>query len=115
MSWRRGLRHCLPSGFPGSCRLFTILEDRARYTPLVPPGKVAVAGLVLDAVYNAGPDDAPRMRKAEVQGTKRACLRRVSAGYQLASGMEKQERIASLRLRMMIPRLFVRASDLIMI
>lgn len=62
MSWRRGLRHCLPSGFPGSYRLFTILEDWAWYTPLVLPGMVAVAGLVLDAVYN-GPHDAPHRRK----------------------------------------------------
>jgi hypothetical protein len=29
MSRRRGRRRCLPSGFPGSCRLFTILEDPA--------------------------------------------------------------------------------------
>lgn len=58
MSWRRGLRHCLPSGFPGSCRLFTILEDRAWYTP------PDTAGLVLDAVYNVpGPDDAPPLER----------------------------------------------------
>lgn len=70
MSWRRGLRHCLPSGFPGSYRLFTILEDRAWYTPLVLPGKVAVAGLVLDEVYNGRTGRCTTLEKSlgEVQG-----------------------------------------------
>jgi len=32
MSRRRGRRRYLPSGFPGSCRLFTILEDSATFS-----------------------------------------------------------------------------------
>jgi len=108
MSWRRGLRHCLPSGFPGSCRLFTILEAQTGYTPLVPPGMVAIASLVLDAVYNIGLDDAPRRRKASVKF--RALKGLAYRERQLATSSPTEWRIRTdFRLRMMMPRLFVQA------
>jgi len=45
MSRRRGRRRYLPSGFPGSCRLFTILEDPATYSASYGDARPALVSL----------------------------------------------------------------------
>jgi len=80
------------------------LEDRAWYTPLVPARYgIAIAGLVLEAVYNAGPGDAPRRRKASMRFRT---LKALAYGeYRLATVRQwsgEQGRIVGLRLRMMM-------------
>lgn len=90
---RRGY---LPSGFPGSCRLFTILEDRDRAGTHAASttGYGSTAGFVLGATRDRRrPDDAHDRGKPEARRIKRGDYRLPRPpSYQASPVSEEQGR-----------------------